>query len=71
MGTRTSIRMSYPEGTPLRWADSDPDALFVAVVYKGVDISWTSAMINRISVVSVCGGLVSSPILKASLVLLL
>ncbi|XP_069027081.1 lactosylceramide alpha-2,3-sialyltransferase [Embiotoca jacksoni] len=50
VGNRTSIRMSYPEGTPLRWADADPHALFVAVVYKGVDISWTSAMINGLPV---------------------
>ncbi|XP_047441338.1 lactosylceramide alpha-2,3-sialyltransferase-like isoform X2 [Mugil cephalus] len=50
VGTRTSIRMSYPEGTPLHWADTDPQSLFVAVVYKGVDISWISAMINKLSV---------------------
>lgn len=53
VGNRTTIRMSYPEGTPLHWVDSDPDTVFVAVVYKGVDVSWTSAMINRIPVVSV------------------
>ncbi|XP_056899996.1 lactosylceramide alpha-2,3-sialyltransferase isoform X2 [Takifugu flavidus] len=50
VGNRTTIRMSYPEGTPLHWVDSDPDTTFVAVVYKGVDVSWTTAMINRISV---------------------
>ncbi|KAM6952654.1 lactosylceramide alpha-2,3-sialyltransferase [Lycodopsis pacificus] len=50
VGNRTSIRMSYPEGTPLHWIDTDPHALFVAVVYKGVDISWISAMINKLSV---------------------
>nr|XP_020490023.1 lactosylceramide alpha-2,3-sialyltransferase isoform X1 [Labrus bergylta] len=50
VGNRTSVRMSYPEGTPLQWVDADPHALFVAVVYKGVDISWTSAMINKLAV---------------------
>ncbi|XP_068181118.1 long-chain-fatty-acid--CoA ligase 1-like isoform X3 [Antennarius striatus] len=50
VGNRTSIRMSYPEGTALHWVDTDPQTLFVAVVYKGVDISWTSAMINKLSV---------------------
>lgn len=45
--------MSYPEGTPLHWIDSDSEAVFVAVVYKDVDVSWTSAMIKRIPVVSV------------------
>uniref|UniRef100_H3BYI8 Lactosylceramide alpha-2,3-sialyltransferase n=1 Tax=Tetraodon nigroviridis TaxID=99883 RepID=H3BYI8_TETNG len=50
VGNRTTIRMSYPEGTPLHWADPDPDAVFVAVVYKGVDVSWTSAMMNRLPV---------------------
>ncbi|XP_040904281.1 lactosylceramide alpha-2,3-sialyltransferase isoform X2 [Toxotes jaculatrix] len=50
VGNRTSIRMSYPEGTPLHWVDTDPDTLFVAVVYKRVDISWISAMINKLAV---------------------
>uniref|UniRef100_A0A8C6TTD3 Lactosylceramide alpha-2,3-sialyltransferase n=1 Tax=Neogobius melanostomus TaxID=47308 RepID=A0A8C6TTD3_9GOBI len=50
VGNRTSIRMSYPEGTPLKWADPDPHALFVAVVYKAVDMSWISAMIRKASV---------------------
>ncbi|XP_070769383.1 lactosylceramide alpha-2,3-sialyltransferase [Enoplosus armatus] len=50
VGSRTSIRMSYPEGTPLHWLDTDPHTLFVAVVYKGVDISWISAMINKLTV---------------------
>ncbi|CAJ1057953.1 lactosylceramide alpha-2%2C3-sialyltransferase isoform X1 [Xyrichtys novacula] len=50
VGNRTSIRMSYPEGTPLHWMDTDPQTLFVAVVHKSVDISWTSAMINKLSV---------------------
>lgn len=47
VGNRTSIRMSYPEGTPLTWMDTDAHALFVAVVYKGVDVSWTAAMVNK------------------------
>lgn len=52
VGNRTSIRMSYPEGTPLHWVDTDAHTVFVAVVYKGVDISWISAMINKVAVVS-------------------
>ncbi|KAM9357153.1 lactosylceramide alpha-2,3-sialyltransferase [Symphorus nematophorus] len=50
VGNRTSIRMSYPEGTPLHWVDTDPHTLFVAVVYKGGDVSWTSAMVNKLTV---------------------
>ncbi|XP_078117218.1 lactosylceramide alpha-2,3-sialyltransferase isoform X5 [Sander vitreus] len=50
VGNRTSIRMSYPEGTPRRWIDTDPDTVFVAVVYKGVDISWISAMLKKLTV---------------------
>ncbi|XP_015245091.1 PREDICTED: lactosylceramide alpha-2,3-sialyltransferase [Cyprinodon variegatus] len=50
VGNRTTIRMSYPEGTPFHWADSDPEAVFVAVVYKSGDISWISAMIRKLSV---------------------
>ncbi|XP_077388757.1 lactosylceramide alpha-2,3-sialyltransferase isoform X2 [Festucalex cinctus] len=51
VGNRTSIRMSYPEGTPTDWLDTDPETLFVAVIYKGVDVSWITAMINKIAVV--------------------
>ncbi|XP_055015202.1 lactosylceramide alpha-2,3-sialyltransferase isoform X2 [Boleophthalmus pectinirostris] len=47
VGNRTSVRMAYPESTALLWADSDPHALFVAVVYKAVDIRWVSAMIRK------------------------
>lgn len=50
VGNRTTFRMSYPEGTPLQWADPDPRTLFVAVVYKSVDMSWISAMIRKASV---------------------
>ncbi|CAN9514671.1 unnamed protein product [Ophioblennius macclurei] len=50
VGNRTSIRMSYPEGTPSRWMDTDPQCLFLGVVYKRVDISWISAMIKKTSV---------------------
>ncbi|GAA6222631.1 lactosylceramide alpha-2,3-sialyltransferase-like [Lates japonicus] len=50
VGNRTSIRMSYPEGTPLHWVDTDPHTLFVTVVYKSVDISWMSSMINKLAV---------------------
>ncbi|XP_063732919.1 lactosylceramide alpha-2,3-sialyltransferase isoform X2 [Eleginops maclovinus] len=47
VGNRTSIRMSYPEGTPLHWIDTNPHTMFVAVVYKSVDLNWISAMISK------------------------
>lgn len=47
VGNRTSVRMSYPEGSPLHWQDWDPEVQFVAVAYKAVDLSWISAMISR------------------------
>ncbi|KAF6730953.1 Lactosylceramide alpha-2,3-sialyltransferase [Oryzias melastigma] len=50
VGNRTSFRMSYPEGTPIHWGDTDPHTLFVAVVYKSVDLSWISAMVNKLAV---------------------
>ncbi|XP_028314819.1 lactosylceramide alpha-2,3-sialyltransferase [Gouania willdenowi] len=50
VGNRTSIRLSYPESTPVDWVDTDPLTVFVAVLYKGVDLSWTSAMINKLPV---------------------
>lgn len=52
VGKRTTLRMSYPEGTPLQWDDQDRNTVFVALAYKGVDISWISAMINKQTVVS-------------------
>ncbi|KAK2849534.1 hypothetical protein Q5P01_009368 [Channa striata] len=47
VGNRTSIRLSYPEGSPQQWTDTDPDTLFAGVVYKSVDITWMSAMILK------------------------
>ncbi|XP_067373612.1 lactosylceramide alpha-2,3-sialyltransferase isoform X2 [Channa argus] len=50
VGNRTSIRMSYPEGMPNQWPDTDPQTLFAGVVYKRVDITWMSAMIRKSNV---------------------
>ncbi|XP_028657414.1 lactosylceramide alpha-2,3-sialyltransferase [Erpetoichthys calabaricus] len=47
VGTRTTIRMSYPEGSPKIWDDFDPDVLFVAVIYKRVDFNWLKAMVTK------------------------
>ncbi len=54
VGNRTSIRMSYPEGSPKVWEDMDSDLRFVAVIYKSVDFHWLRAMITKTSVVSTC-----------------
>ncbi len=54
VGNRTSIRMSYPEGSPKVWEDMDSDLRFVAVIYKSVDFHWLRAMITKTSVVSAC-----------------
>ncbi len=54
VGNRTSIRMSYPEGSPKVWEDTDSDLRFVAVIYKSVDFHWLRAMITKTSVVSAC-----------------
>ncbi|XP_059372570.1 lactosylceramide alpha-2,3-sialyltransferase isoform X2 [Carassius carassius] len=50
VGNRTSIRMSYPEGSPKVWEDMDSDLRFVAVIYKSVDFHWLRAMITKTSV---------------------
>ncbi|XP_016415773.1 lactosylceramide alpha-2,3-sialyltransferase-like [Sinocyclocheilus rhinocerous] len=50
VGNRTSIRMSYPEGSPKVWEDTDSDLRFVAVIYKSVDFHWLRAMITKTSV---------------------
>ncbi|MGH0145786.1 UNVERIFIED_CONTAM: hypothetical protein FKN15_006237 [Acipenser sinensis] len=47
IGNKTTIRMSYPEGSPKSWDDVDPKTLFVAVIYKTVDFNWLKAMIKR------------------------
>lgn len=47
VGNRTTIRMSYPEGTPKLWDDEDPDLQFVAVIYKSVDFNWLHAVITE------------------------
>ncbi|KAL4660960.1 lactosylceramide alpha-2,3-sialyltransferase [Arapaima gigas] len=47
VGNRTTIRISYPEGSPSTWEDSDPGLIFVTVVYKSVDLNWFRAMITR------------------------
>ncbi|XP_028816135.1 lactosylceramide alpha-2,3-sialyltransferase [Denticeps clupeoides] len=47
VGNHTSIRMSYPEGSPKVWEDHEPTLLFVAVIYKSVDFHWLKAMITR------------------------
>uniref|UniRef100_A0AAR2LV23 Lactosylceramide alpha-2,3-sialyltransferase n=2 Tax=Pygocentrus nattereri TaxID=42514 RepID=A0AAR2LV23_PYGNA len=47
VGNRTTIRMSYPEGSPKHWEDVDPQLQFVAVVYKSVDFNWLHAVITR------------------------
>lgn len=47
VGSRTTIRMSYPEGAPRTWDDMDSTLQFVAVIYKSVDFNWLKAMIAR------------------------
>ncbi|XP_026796138.1 lactosylceramide alpha-2,3-sialyltransferase isoform X4 [Pangasianodon hypophthalmus] len=50
VGNRTTIRMSYPEGSPKIWEDVDPQLQFVAVIYKAVDFNWLHAMISRTTI---------------------
>lgn len=52
VGNRSSIRMSYPEGSPKVWEDMDPKLKYVAVIYKSVDFNWLNAMITKQKVVS-------------------
>ncbi|KAI7790135.1 ganglioside GM3 synthase [Triplophysa rosa] len=50
VGNRTSIRMTYPEGCPKVWEDTDSDLKFVAVIYKSVDFHWLRAMITETAI---------------------
>ncbi|KAI4901826.1 hypothetical protein NFI96_033815, partial [Prochilodus magdalenae] len=52
VGNRTTIRMSYPEGSPKHWEDVDPQLQFVTVIYKSVDFNWLHAVITKTKVVS-------------------
>ncbi|XP_062855957.1 lactosylceramide alpha-2,3-sialyltransferase [Trichomycterus rosablanca] len=47
VGNRTTIRMSYPEGSPKTLEDVDPLLKFVVVIHKSVDFNWLQAMITR------------------------
>ncbi|XP_043918264.1 lactosylceramide alpha-2,3-sialyltransferase [Protopterus annectens] len=50
VGSRTTMRLSYPEGAPKDEREYHPDSLFVAVIYKGADFHWVKAMIKNESV---------------------
>ncbi|KAJ8382463.1 hypothetical protein SKAU_G00032410 [Synaphobranchus kaupii] len=47
VGSHTTIRMSYPEGSPRTWDDVDSSLQFVVVIYKSVDFNWLKAMITH------------------------
>ncbi|XP_006003188.1 lactosylceramide alpha-2,3-sialyltransferase [Latimeria chalumnae] len=47
VGSKTTIRMSYPEGAPKSKHEYHPQTLFVAVMFKSVDFSWLKAMIKN------------------------
>ncbi|XP_077981943.1 CMP-N-acetylneuraminate-beta-1,4-galactoside alpha-2,3-sialyltransferase-like [Glandiceps talaboti] len=40
VGTRTTLRVSHPEGAPQRLDDYDPEAMFALVVFKATDLEW-------------------------------
>ncbi|KAA0709091.1 Lactosylceramide alpha-2,3-sialyltransferase [Triplophysa tibetana] len=50
VGNRTSIRMTYPEGCPKVWEDTDSDLKLVAVIYKSVDFHWLRAVITETAI---------------------
>nr|XP_056718091.1 lactosylceramide alpha-2,3-sialyltransferase [Euleptes europaea] len=47
VGNKTTIRMTYPEGAPLSEHEYYPDGLFVAVLFKSVDLIWIQAMLKN------------------------
>lgn len=47
VGSKTTIRMTYPEGAPLSEHEYPPASLFVAVLFKSVDFNWLQAMIKN------------------------
>lgn len=53
VGDKTTIRMTYPEGAPLSEHEYYPNSLFVAVLFKSVDLSWIQAMVKNESLVSI------------------
>ncbi|KAL8185327.1 UNVERIFIED_CONTAM: Lactosylceramide alpha-2,3-sialyltransferase [Gekko kuhli] len=47
VGNKTTIRMTYPEGAPLSEHEYYPNGLFVAVLFKSVDLSWIQAVVKN------------------------
>ncbi|XP_042546406.1 lactosylceramide alpha-2,3-sialyltransferase isoform X1 [Dipodomys spectabilis] len=47
VGNKTTIRMTYPEGAPLSEAEYYANDLFVAVLFKSVDLNWLQAMVKN------------------------
>lgn len=47
VGSKTTIRMTYPEGAPLSEHEYPPASLFVAVLFKSVDFNWLQAMVKN------------------------
>ncbi|XP_060625258.2 lactosylceramide alpha-2,3-sialyltransferase isoform X3 [Anolis sagrei] len=47
VGSKTTIRMTYPEGAPLSQHEYYPDGLFVAVLFKSVDFGWIQAVVKN------------------------
>ncbi|XP_054829139.1 lactosylceramide alpha-2,3-sialyltransferase isoform X2 [Eublepharis macularius] len=47
VGNKTTIRMTYPEGAPLSEHEYYPNGLFVAVLFKSVDLYWIQAMVKN------------------------
>uniref|UniRef100_A0A5F9CTW3 Lactosylceramide alpha-2,3-sialyltransferase n=1 Tax=Oryctolagus cuniculus TaxID=9986 RepID=A0A5F9CTW3_RABIT len=47
VGNKTTIRMTYPEGAPLSDLEYYSNDLFVAVLFKSVDLNWLQAMVKN------------------------
>ncbi|XP_039630773.1 ST3 beta-galactoside alpha-2,3-sialyltransferase 7 [Polypterus senegalus] len=47
VGSRTTIRLTYPEGAPKSPKEYSNNTLLVIAIYKSVDLAWISSMVNK------------------------
>ncbi|XP_061408891.1 lactosylceramide alpha-2,3-sialyltransferase [Lethenteron reissneri] len=47
VGSKTTVRITYPEGAPKSMEEYKPDSIFAAVMYKGVDFKWLESIIKK------------------------
>lgn len=53
-GSRTTVRLMYPEGAPLSPSEYRHTSLVTLVVYKCLDLDWLTSVITKQPLVGMC-----------------